>query len=668
LGPEFEAFLTQCEDLHFSEPSVVGASLDFDASVIESDMSWLQQQPGSKSECVRALIKRKQAQVESAYLNVNSIKGFEGFSKFESLRELATEGALPWISPDFVPNKGYGTKIRNQYKELRPAIHHQLAKLQAQGLILILPKAYLLGLEGLHLNHPHVVMKVGYTKGRVCVDQAASGLNDSTLVDELYERDGELTLPGLSEFNSMIEDGCINHNAGLMYKSDVSGAFGRFRLSPAAALLQAVELDEYVGIMLNGCFGWTAAPKCYSILSDAIAWAHNGGIPPSRLAQWAEVQSTSEASGSEPVYPPESLSRCSSVELGRVRSHTYVDDSAGVSSDSNVVGDIRDLLATIKKLMGMLSVNNSKTEGPARQLTIIGWYFDTQRMSVRPSDKGLQKMFVWLCRRLKGRVELVKDLRSVLGILRWYSVVIPNGSSQLIHLSDIVVRSVKSKKSSVVVTREVRVELEWWRGVLEAGLTDPSVWESKLSRISKSLSECGKKVDSKEVGVEMFTDASTSVGGGFVVEELKLYGEWVWSPWEREFFDQCGASAEADASINVLEFVTVVLAIVACRKELKGRVVRVRVDNTSAVAWLVKTKASNMLCYEWLSKLISTLAIYHIQIYPSHVRGKDNIVADALSRQLGDMVSQLQARGATAREVLAPDFRKQMWQASGRGV
>jgi hypothetical protein len=668
-GAEFEDFLTKCEKLHFSKPTVAGATLDFDLKTVEADVAWLHQQAGTLHSRVCALIKHKQSLVERDYLNVDSIKGFEGFSKFESLKELATEGALPWISPDFVPNKGIGTTPRKQYSDLKPAIHHQLAKLQAQGLILILPKSLLEGLKGLHLNQPLVVIKVGDNKGRVCVDQAASGLNASTLIDELLARDGELTLPGLTAFSSMIEDGVTHHNCKYMYKLDASGAFGRFRLSPAAALLQSVELGEYVGVMLNGCFGWSAAPKCYSILSDAIAWAHNGGIPGRVLSQWAEAQDASEATGVLPVYPSDSMCASTSVKVGRRRSETYVDDSGGISSDKSVHTDMRELSAIIKKLMGMAAVNMSKTEGPAQQLTIIGWFFDTERLTVRPSDKGLQKMLVWLCRRLKGTTESVKDLTSVLGLLRWYSIVVPNGSSQLVYLQDLVVWGTHSKKGVVELPCAVLSELEWWRSVLIEGLGDPSVWESSLSRISSRVAECSmnRSVVTREVGVEMYTDASTKVGGGFVIEELGVFGAWVWSEWEQKFFSECRVSAESDASINVLEFVSVVLAVVACKEVLKGRVVRVRVDNTSAVAWLAKNKSSNMLCTIWLRMLLSVLTIYHIQIQSSHVPGVKNVTADALSRQLADMVGQLESKGARNVEVMDSDSRKQKWLGSGRG-
>ena len=154
-----------------------------------------------------------------------------------------------------------------------------------------------------------------------------------------------------------------------------------------------------------------------------------------------------------------------------------------------------------------------------------------------------------------------------------------------------------------------------------------------------------------------------------MIEELGVFGEFVWSEWELEFFARCIAeSDESDAGINVLEFVTTILAIVACKDVLKGTVVRVRVDNTSAVAWLVKGKSSNMLCAEWLRILLSILTTHHIQIRVSHVPGVDNVIADALSRQLLEMSTKLRAKGFSSMPVLDPGSRQRNWQASGRGV
>lgn len=662
-GVEFEGFLDQWEKLHFSIPSVVGAELDFDTSVIEADMAWLQAASGSKHERVCALIRRRQAEVESSYLNVESIKGFEGFPGFESLSELATEGAQPWVSDTFVPNRGVGTKQRSKNQELRPAIHHQLAKLQAAGLALVLPKSYMVGLEGLNLNQPHVVAKVGDSKGRVCVDETASGLNAATLVEELYARDGDLVLPTVVNFAGMVHDGAVNHNAKLMYKTDVSGAFGRHKLSAAAALLQSVELDEYVVVMLNGCFGWAAAPKCYSTVSDAITWAHNGGVPSWVAEEWADAQRASDASEAAPVYADRVVK---AQVVGRVKSVTYVDDTAGSSSQRSVEGDMRQLIAIVRKLLGMTAINTAKTEGPSELLTIIGWYFDTQRMTVSPGDKGLQKMCVGLFRRLKGTRVSARALKSVVGLLRWYSQVIPHGTSQLVHLSALVVWADRSKQVNVVVSEEALGELTWWRSLVAAGLHDPSVWESDMGRIADQGRRVPRGVS--VASVEMFTDASTSVGGGFVVEGLKVFGDFVWSMWERRFFEACIRSAESDAGINVLEYVTVVLAVVACKEVLKGRVVRVRVDNTAAIAWLVREKSPNMLCQAWLRLMLLTLSTCHIQIQPIHVAGKDNVTADALSRRLLDMVNTLLATGATSRQVLDQESRKELWKASGRDV
>ena len=128
-------------------------------------------------------------------ITVDSIQGFEGYVKYEQLKTIAMQGVQSHVLDNFVPNKGLVDLQRPQYDEYKRAIHHELAKLQATGKCILLPRELIMGAEGLHVNLLHVVVKPGDDKIRVCTDAAASGLNEGTNMDDVDSTLGDFNLP-----------------------------------------------------------------------------------------------------------------------------------------------------------------------------------------------------------------------------------------------------------------------------------------------------------------------------------------------------------------------------------------------------------------------------------------------------------------------------------------
>ena len=113
----------------------------------------------------------------------------------------------------------------------------------------------------------------------------------------------------------MLHD-AYQRGARCMFKTDVSSAFNRIKLSYEAVLSQATQVDTLILLPLVAVFGWTASPIYYSLVSDAVNWAHNGGISGHTLDRWRRNQG-------KVVYPRSQLSSVPG------RSITYVDDTLG---------------------------------------------------------------------------------------------------------------------------------------------------------------------------------------------------------------------------------------------------------------------------------------------------------------------------------------------------
>jgi hypothetical protein len=429
-------------------------------------------------------------------------------------------------------------------------------------------------------------------------------------------------------------------------------------LSPDAALSQAVQFGEYILIPLVSMFGWSATPAYYNIVSGAIDWAHNGGIPDSVLDKWATQQ------GEKILYKGVGISSTD-------RSLTYVDDTFGPCTDESAPQDMRDICVIIRKLLGKDAVNVKKTEGPHMQLQIIGWRCDMVSESMKPSIAGIKKIIWWLFKGVQfkdGELKIsLAQLRKLLGLLRWYQAVIPFSSTYalqgLLTARERIAAGLSRMETKLInIRREAMQELKYWKYIVSLGLQNDSIWSAPMWFLAK--------VNSNQAELEIWTDAATSVGGGYHLPlsaetngSAGHFGQFLWAEDERLFF---GAAELETTDINVLEFVTAVLAIVTERETLRGRIVKINVDNTAAISWLNKLRVKHEYGQCWVALLIYVMLEYNIIIICVHIAGVNNIIADNLSRFLQDCQSRLIADGYQQSIMPSTASRNSIWRASSQ--
>jgi hypothetical protein len=587
-----------------------------------------------------------QQQFISTGLTLDRLKGFAQYPRYNQLLHMATHGLQPYTKDDFVPNRGRGDFKRTaQHHRLRHTIAHHVRKLQDKGLCVILPLSIIDGVPGVHLSALHVAYKAGDPKGRPCIDATHSGLNDGTNMDALTTYLGEFKLPQLRALARMLAVAETQDN-GLVHKTDVSSAFNNMRLSPECALMQIFQLGDMAVIPLVAGFGWCAAPAYYNVIAGAIDWAHNGGITDDQLDHWAALQ----------PLPSPGLRNTNKV----ARSITYVDDSCGQSSSLSADGDMHDLRTIISTLLGPAAYNKNKTEGPANIITIIGWQCDLRRYTIRPSYKGQAKLYYWVFRGLSPTTDMVSlhDLQSAVGTLRWYSAVVPMASTY--ELQQLLTATQRRASATRPLTHShtrvhcrltpaVQRELDWWRWLLTQNFTTPML-ETPVWFLAK-------RQGTREQ-LCMYTDASSDTGGGYFIPE-QSYGQFKWSAEEKLLY---GKGDKTD--INGLEFVTAICAIMANRDILRGKVVRLHVDNTSAVAWINKQRTSQRFGQTWIRLLLSVMLTHNILVDCVHIPGVLNTYADALSRFLQDKETQTLVHSLLNRPVLSAESRHSVWSAS----
>jgi hypothetical protein len=262
------------------------------------------------------------------------------------------------------------------------------------------------------------------------------------------------------------------------------------------------------------------------------------------------------------------------------------------------------------------------------------------------------------------KITLAK-LRKLVGLLRWYQTVIPFSSTYALQglLTD------KERKAAGVTKRysklinirmEAAREIMHWRFIVGQGLANEKAWTSPFWFIGKA--------SSNEAELQIWTDAATTVGGGYhlpllnsVDKSVGHFGQFLWSDQERQLF---GATELQLTDINILEFVTAILAIITERSTLRGRIVRINVDNTAAISWLNKLRAKHEFGQLWVALVVTVLLEYNIIIICMHIPGVANIIADDLSRFLQECRQKLLAEGYLQSTMPSTDSRLDIWKGS----
>jgi hypothetical protein len=194
---------------------------------------------------------------------------------------------------------------------------------------------------------------------------------------------------------------------------------------------------------------------------------------------------------------------------------------------------------------------------------------------------------------------------------------------------------IKAKKSNPPKTRinldaQSIQELTFWRGMMETALFNRTLWECPMSFLQqRSITD---------FQLTMFSDASYTIGGGYVIPGI-AFSHWKWSEEERRVFEESGQH------INVLELMVVVVAIWSNVGLFMNKSVKVFVDNTSAVSWINALKSNTPMAKPWIRLFVLLCLIFNIHVRATHLPGVDNDVADGLSRDVQEVMDLLSRNG-----------------------
>ena len=246
-------------------------------------------------------------------------------------------------------------------------------------------------------------------------------------------------------------------------------------------------------------------------------------------------------------------------------------------------------------------VEEEKSEGPATVLPFLGIEIDSIAMELRlPADK-LKHLQQILGQWRGKKVCKKRDLQSIIGSLSHACKVVRSGRAFTRRLIDLA-KLAKRPHHHVRLSREARSDIEWWYQ-----------FAGKWNGMSMLRAQRREKPD-----ITLISDASGTWGCGAF--------------WDQKWFQLKWAGMLEQAHITIKELVPIVLGAAVWGREWRGRTVHVWCDNSAVVAILNWGNSRDPEAMHLMRCLAFIKEKFQFFLFATHIKGKNNDLADALSR------------------------------------
>ena len=293
----------------------------------------------------------------------------------------------------------------------------------------------------------------------------------------------------------------------------------------------------------------------------------------------------------------------------------YLDDFFGGHQDPKIA--TKQVLA-VEKIFADLGIptQRRKLKFPNWNQIWLGWDFNTRRRDVAvPDDKVLTYTYhITTYIRERDRGATKKDLERLKGGLQWAAPVVYPGKSRLRNLDHAMHLEAFDYKDVIILSDLVIEDLKWWRVALQHANGVPLTWIIQ---------------DPKQFDDEVWTDAATTVGAGGCTRSQFAFQYWnsqTWSSIVKIF--------RKGVDIKLLEFIAVYVMAFLMKDKWKFKNIKFYCDNDVVVSSLahqrspLKRRDLNYL----VQKFAELSARYHFRFWIADIDGKDNVLADDLSR------------------------------------
>ena len=249
-----------------------------------------------------------------------------------------------------------------------------------------------------------------------------------------------------------------------------------------------------------------------------------------------------------------------------------------------------------------IPVKHAKTVFPCNCCAVHGVEIDTVKFELRlPADK-LEKINKMLSGMYKRRTVTLKELQSLLGLLSFACTAIVPGRAFLRRLYQLTC-GVKKSYHHVTLNSEARADLAAWQ-----------VFLKNYNGRQLFLNEQWVNSDS----IKLYTDAASSKGFAGIFRS-----KWVAGNWHKPF---------SSADITLLELYPIMVSLEIWGEMLSNHCVILFTDNAALVYVINNQTCKCKKVMKLVRQLVITCMKFNIAVKAKHIAGKNNVVADRLSR------------------------------------
>ena len=273
----------------------------------------------------------------------------------------------------------------------------------------------------------------------------------------------------------------------------------------------------------------------------------------------------------------------------------YIDDIYAVCHKDTAQAAYETLISVVGNIG--LPINISKLFPPSTELSILGIVVNVNTRTFSIPNEKLEEISS-LCHEMLLRDQMSKrELQSLLGKLLYVSRCV-RGSRIFLNRILQLLRDHHSR-NRIILTREFHYDLLWFLKFLRSF---NGVVVFRRARASQTV----------------FVDATlTRIGG-------------IWG--SRAYTAEIPPNISFETSITQLEMYNIVVALRLWARDWSNKIICIRCDNESAVSVCNSGKTRDSFLNLCLYELWLLVCKYNVDLRVQHIRGTDNVIADALSR------------------------------------
>ena len=449
----------------------------------------------------------------------------------------------------------------------------------------------------------------------------------------------------------------------LVHADDIEAAFRRIIYHPDMAIAFAYVFTDYLMIPVGEVFGSRSAPSFYCVLAD-VRQALAAITVPKSASQFhplvTNCKRNIDASWPLAQVPPDSHHpSLPTLELEHAFNASFVDDNGVVAFFRYILSAINQSVTSAFTMFGASGTDRrgdclqkDKWENDVtEEFLFLGFLINTRAMTVSWPFFKRQRLFDELdviLRRQKPLYVTPKEMAHIVGVIRSASEVAPWGTFLSFNLANALQKAAAKGDST---------KRQWW--------TRSRIYLSPIAIATiKQIMETllvpeNDPLWTRPIYLQLDRDLTHTV-----ISDASYAGLGGWSPefkflWRITREDlansgfqmkQLGTNSQepsepsaAGLHINPLEFIAALInlwialrLIVDLGPQSGGYVLGLLSDNTSALSWMSVASRTPDPLLQGLARLGAALlvraAALLTKVVPSHIAGKLNIEADALSR------------------------------------